>query len=40
VRTIVEDFHDGTARAENLPGGGARFTLCLKSMETAEAKIG
>ena len=40
VRTIVEDFHAGRVAAENLPGGGARFTLFIHSMEASEAKIG
>lgn len=40
VRTIVEDFHDGIVTAENIETGGARFTLRIKSMESAEAKIG
>jgi signal transduction histidine kinase len=39
VKTIIEDFHNGSVRAENVPGSGARFTLTLRSMETAEARI-
>lgn len=39
VRTIIEQFHAGTVRAENVPGGGARFTLVLQSMEASEARI-
>lgn len=39
VRTIIEQFHNGRVRAENLPQGGARMTLAIHSMETAEAKI-
>lgn len=39
VRSIMEDFHAGSARAENPVAGGARFNLALKSMESAEAKI-
>lgn len=40
VRTIIEDFHAGRVAAENLHGGGARFTLVIHSMEASEAKIG
>jgi signal transduction histidine kinase len=40
VRTIVEQFHHGSVSAENLPVGGAKFILRLKSMESAEARIG
>lgn len=39
VKTIIEDFHQGSVRAENVPSGGARFTLTLQSMERAEARI-
>lgn len=39
VRTIVEDFHAGRVSAENLPGGGARFNLAIRSMEASEARI-
>lgn len=40
VRTIIRDFHHGRVRAENLQGGGARFVLVIRSMESAEARIG
>lgn len=40
VRTIIVDFHGGQVRAENPPSGGARFTLIIRSMETAEARLG
>ncbi|MGI8905811.1 MAG: ATP-binding protein [Candidatus Sumerlaeaceae bacterium] len=40
VHTIMTDFHDGGVVAENLPEGGARFTLLLRSMERSEAKVG
>jgi signal transduction histidine kinase len=40
VRTIIQDFHGGQVRAENVPGGGARFSMIIKSMETAEARMG
>jgi signal transduction histidine kinase len=40
VRTIMRDFHDGKVSAENLPQGGARFSLILHSMERSEAKVG
>ncbi|MCX7020477.1 MAG: ATP-binding protein [Candidatus Sumerlaeota bacterium] len=39
VRTIIEDFHDGAVRADNMDTGGARFTLSFKSMEASEARI-
>jgi len=39
VRTIIEDFHAGHVSAENLPEGGARFTLAIRSMEAREARI-
>lgn len=40
VRSIVEDFHAGEVRAENLSPRGARITLAIRSMEAAEAHIG
>jgi signal transduction histidine kinase len=40
VRTIMESFHSGAVHAENVPGGGARFVLELRSMEEREARIG
>jgi Histidine kinase-, DNA gyrase B-, and HSP90-like ATPase. len=39
VRTIVHDFHAGRVTAENLPEGGARITLLIRSMEASEARI-
>lgn len=39
VRTIMADFHDGGVRAENQPGGGARITLYMQSMERKEARV-
>ena len=39
VRTIVHDFHAGRVSAENLPEGGARITLLIRSMEASEARI-
>jgi nitrogen fixation/metabolism regulation signal transduction histidine kinase len=39
VRTIMEDFHNGSVHAENVPEGGAVFILMFKSMEAAEARI-
>lgn len=39
VKSIVEEFHDGAATADNLPGGGARVSLALRSMEKAEARV-
>ncbi len=32
VRTIVEDIHDGTIRAENAPEGGARFVMTFPAL--------
>ncbi len=40
VKTIIEQFHHGSVRAENRPEGGARIVLRFRSMETEEAKIG
>ncbi|MBX7247298.1 MAG: HAMP domain-containing histidine kinase, partial [Candidatus Sumerlaeaceae bacterium] len=40
VKTIVHDFHQGSVHAANIPGGGAMITMTVKSMETAEARIG
>ncbi len=37
VRTIVQDLHGGSIRAENVPGGGARFTLEFPPPETPVA---
>jgi signal transduction histidine kinase len=39
VRTIVEAFHGGKVSAENLPEGGARFTLIIRSMEEREVQL-
>ncbi len=39
VRTIIENFHGGHVAAENLPTGGARFILEVRSMEEREARV-
>lgn len=39
VRTIIERFHYGKVMAMNLPEGGAKFILEIRSMESEEARI-
>ncbi len=40
VQTIMTDFHDGGARAENMPAGGTQIILWLRSMDRKEARVG
>ena len=40
VRTIVQEIHGGTIRAENPPQGGARFTLTFPPIESRDAEPG
>jgi hypothetical protein len=39
ARELIE-LHGGTIRAENRPGGGARFTIALKSAQAEGATVG
>lgn len=36
VRTIVEDIHNGTIRAENAPEGGARFVMTFPALNNED----
>jgi signal transduction histidine kinase len=35
VRTIIENLHEGSIRAENIPGAGARFVIELPPLDRA-----